>query len=458
MTDTIPFTIITPTGDRPIPFALCCQYVQRQTVLPAEWIVVDDGREGPTQVPDLPWVKYIRRQNREFPNHSLTMQMVRALQEVTTDHVIIMEDDDWYSPNYCEYMLGLLRGRDIAGIGNTVYYNVPERRYFVHDNREHSAWCNTAFHRRLFPKIQQTAQDCHRRNYPYMDLTLWRNGKGWSKRLDLSNPKITIGIKGMPGRLGTCSGHRSTDRFTQDTHTCRFLRRTIGDDVGLYTPYMRQPSKSDKCGVSVVTLVSHERMYRMNVAGTLPPDRVQLIPIRKARSAAWGLNQGIALARNDLVVCCHQDVRFSKGWIDALLSQISLLPVKDFGILGTYGISLTSHGSGHVISGSHKVLNNGKPPEECFYLDEHCLVIRKSSGLRFDEACPGFDMYGADLCLTAWERGMSCFSVKALLHHLSDNQGGSPNLKKATEWLVSKWKGKSRFKKYRTTCVGGIEL
>ena len=95
-----PYTIITPTGDRPITFALCCQYVQRQTVPPTEWIVVDDGKE-PMSVPSLPWIKYVRRQNREFPKHSLTKQMVKALQYVTTDRVVIIEDDDWYSPDYC---------------------------------------------------------------------------------------------------------------------------------------------------------------------------------------------------------------------------------------------------------------------------------------------------------------------------------------------------------------------
>ena len=62
-----PFTIITPTGDRPDAFELCCKYVQRQTIKPVEWIVIDDG-ETPTTMPDnCNYLKFIKRKNREKP-------------------------------------------------------------------------------------------------------------------------------------------------------------------------------------------------------------------------------------------------------------------------------------------------------------------------------------------------------------------------------------------------------
>lgn len=445
----IPFSVITPTGDRPIPFRMCCEFIQRQTIIPTEWIVVDDG-EAPSEVPNLPWVKYVRRKNREYPKHSLTMQMVEALKHVTTDRVIIFEDDDWYAPGYCAYMLDLLGDHDIAGIGNTVYYNVPERRYYIHDNHEHAAWCNTAFSRRAFPKMLQVAKDCHQRNYPYMDLTLWRALKGADRNLDLSNPRITLGIKGMPGRLGTCSGHRSTDRFQQDTKGASFLSQEVGADIALYQPYMLRFDRHQP--ISVVSLVNDKRAWKANVQGTLPESRVQFVPIYQPRSAALGLNHGIALAQHDLIVCCHQDVRFSRGWIDTLIEQMQKIPVQEFGVLGTYGLTKNLTGSGHILSGSKK-LRHGVPPEEAVYLDEHCLVIRKSAELWFDEQCPGFDMYGADLCLSAWKRGMPCFSVDAFLHHLSDNLGQGEGMKIAMKWFVGKWTGRSPFHHYRTTCT-----
>ena len=61
MKDTI--TLITPTGDRPLAFALCQNWMRKQTVLPFQWVVVDDGK-----IPMKPYVpmEYVRR--KPHPN------------------------------------------------------------------------------------------------------------------------------------------------------------------------------------------------------------------------------------------------------------------------------------------------------------------------------------------------------------------------------------------------------
>lgn len=462
-----PFTVITPTGDRPEAFRLCCKYVKRQTVQPTEWIVIDDGiHKTKASLPS--YAKYIRRENMNKHKHSLPPQMIEAFKHVTTDIVIIIEDDDWYASNYCEYMLSLLHGIQLAGIGQTVYYNVPERRYFQHDNNKHAAWCNTAFRTSLIPKIVKICQNCYRTGYPYIDLRCWRL-ISCLKKLDMSDPKITLGMKGLPGRLGTCSGHRNTTPFKQDTEDVPYLRSRVGDDVDLYIPFFRSVkhtanevdmiNEEKVIPISVVTLVNKPHIYDHCVRKSLKGEGMEFVPIFNPVSAAKGLNEGIRKSSHNIIVMCHQDVLFSVEWHKKMLRQLQLIGDKNFGVVGTYGINIAgTDGVGNVISG-RRMLLRGDLPALASYLDEHLLVIRRNSGLRFDESLGGFHMYGADLCLQAYMKDMSCYAINARVRHVSDNTGkNNPALAESVKWFVNKWQGRSPFKTYRTTCVMGIQL
>ena len=57
-------------------------------------------------------------------------------------------------------------------------------------------------------------------------------------------------------------------------------------------------------------------------------------------------------------------------------------------------------------------------------VDEHCMVIRRESGIRFDEKVfNGFHFYGPDLCLTAASKGLMNFGILNPLVH--DSASGS---------------------------------
>jgi len=45
------------------------------------------------------------------------------------------------------------------------------------------------------------------------------------------------------------------------------------------------------------------------------------------------------------------------------------------------------------------------------------LILRKSSGLRFDESLPHFHFYGTDICLQASKRGMKSYAISAFCIH-----------------------------------------
>lgn len=210
--------------------------------------------------------------------------------------------------------------------------------------------------------------------------------------------------------------------------------------------------------VSIITLVNDIELYDKCVRKSFGNSPVELISVMYPESAASGLNEGIDLAKNDLIVMCHQDVVFPENWIEKLQQQIALINDSNFGVLGVYGIKYDcSDGIGNVKSGNRK-LHRGNPPGLAMSLDECCLIIRKSSGLRFDESLVLFHMYGADICLTAYSKGMNCYAIDAEVCHLSNNLERTQSFLDAVEWFKNKWVGKTKFKEYRTTCCPRFAL
>ena len=64
------------------------------------------------------------------------------------------------------------------------------------------------------------------------------------------------------------------------------------------------------------------------------------------------------------------------------------------------------------------MINNPLSKPTCVQtLDEIVLIVRKSSGLRFDEALGGYHFYGADICMQASERGMRSYAIPAFCVH-----------------------------------------
>ena len=236
------FSVITPTGDRPFPFELCCHFMKRQSIYPTEWIIVDDG-SIPTQLPNLSFVKHIRRINTSLPNeHTLPLQMIEALQYVSTDKIIMFEDDDWYCADYFERMLKLFEQHPKAkliGQGRAVYYHIPYRKCFQLINVDRASFCQSAFRMELIPSILHI---CKTIQNPFIDIMLWQARKGSKyakdKYLLTDVPPMCIGIKGLPGRVcRTTIGHRGLHpKFKPDPDFSK-LREFIGNDVSLYEKF-----------------------------------------------------------------------------------------------------------------------------------------------------------------------------------------------------------------------------
>ena len=140
-------------------------------------------------------------------------------------------------------------------------------------------------------------------------------------------------------------------------------------------------------------------------------------------SAARALNSGLDGSAAPIVIFAHQDVYLPKSWLTQLIEQIDELERErpDWGVLGLYGRRLSGEEVGLVwSSGLGRVVGQGGfAPAEATTLDELVLIVRRDSGLRFDEGIPGFHFYGTDIVMQGRVRGIPSFVVDAPAIHNS---------------------------------------
>ncbi len=151
--------------------------------------------------------------------------------------------------------------------------------------------------------------------------------------------------------------------------------------------------------------------------------KIQLIIKRGYRAAALAFNEAIEEARNDIILFVHQDVYFPEDWFVSLKKSLSYFEKEkiNWGVLGCFGTRedwRKEEGYGRVYSNGWRIVGREiKKPELVQTLDEIVLVIRKSSGLRFDPTLPHFHLYGTDICMSAREKGMSSYAIPAFCIH-----------------------------------------
>lgn len=152
----------------------------------------------------------------------------------------------------------------------------------------------------------------------------------------------------------------------------------------------------------------------------LPPaDRVLIQ--RGYSSAAAAYNDAIDRAQTDIVVLTHQDVFLPVGWVADVEKALQSLAQRDpnWAVLGAWGVAADGKRSGHLYcTGSAVALGRqGLEPLAVRSLDEVLLIVRKSSGVRFDPTLPGFHMYGTDICLEAERLGFKSYAISAFFVH-----------------------------------------
>ena len=207
----------------------------------------------------------------------------------------------------------------------------------------------------------------------------------------------------------------------------------------------RDPSRIDHW--SLIVSVNNDRVLQNTLlASPVVDGSCEVITKQGFSCAGKAYNAGLAEARNEILVFAHQDVYLPQNWVENVERAVSQLAITDpnWGVLGAFGATTDSHAQlrGHCYStGLRSVL--GEPfstPIAAQSLDEMVLIVRRSSGLRFDENLPSFHLYGADICLQAKERQMNSYIIPAFCVHNANGIRYLPwDFWKAYFYLRRKW-------------------
>lgn len=177
--------------------------------------------------------------------------------------------------------------------------------------------------------------------------------------------------------------------------------------------------------VSIITASNSDEILKSSLLAS--PDLADVTEVsvqRGAQSAAAAYNRGIRETSGEVMVFVHQDVYLPAGWVGRLERALAELEQADanWGVVGLFGTERSGARQGHIYSTGLRLLLGGefKSGREVQTLDEVMLILRRASGLTFDESLPGFHLYGTDICLQAAERGMKSYAISALCVHNSN--------------------------------------
>lgn len=226
--------LITPTGARPHQIELCAQWMKNQDYKgEVLWIIIDDCEPRTTDfIKDdfrenwaikkiYPKPKWQEGQNTQGRNIAAGINEVKKHE---VESIFIIEDDDYYKSCYLSVMSEKIKGFDVAGERNTIYYNVRIQRWIENKNDVWSSLFQTVF----TPKIIPLIESCY--GEKFIDYVLFR----MAKNINLfDDGKLSIGIKGQNGRSGIGAGHGWIQHMTPDIDGVK-LKELIGEDSKYY--------------------------------------------------------------------------------------------------------------------------------------------------------------------------------------------------------------------------------
>lgn len=223
-------TLLTVTGDRQLCLDRLYYYIGRQVVKDPniQWLVVDDGIKHAT-LPDVHFLQHIKRNRIYDKCKSFIGNLREAIVNVRYNKVLILEDDDWYSPDYIQLYSQRLENFQLIGEAPARYYNVRHRCYRIWGNGTRSSFCQTAFRADLLPTVFL----CTHRGTVFVDYRLWE--KDVKSKFVFKDACHCVGIKGMPGRKGIGAGHRPNLKKYHSDKDMNELEKWIGkEDTNFY--------------------------------------------------------------------------------------------------------------------------------------------------------------------------------------------------------------------------------
>lgn len=174
-------------------------------------------------------------------------------------------------------------------------------------------------------------------------------------------------------------------------------------------------------------------------------DSTRLSILRNEPSASIAYNAGLDRTQARICVFAHQDVYLPLGWEAKLADYVSRLDAldPDWAVAGLFGIDRDGTPVGRVWStGIGREI--GVPfadPIPVQSLDELIIILNRESGLRFDEALPGFHLYATDIVQMALSSGKGAYVVDApVVHNSVPTPGLRGGFMVAYDYMRKKWR------------------
>jgi hypothetical protein len=133
-----------------------------------------------------------------------------------------------------------------------------------------------------------------------------------------------------------------------------------------------------------------------------------------APSASIAYNRGLEATTAPYLIFAHHDVYLPPGWDRMLTDRLAELNAQDpnWALFGTFGVGLDHSHIGPVWSSSLGQIVGRVPlkPAPVQSFDELLIILRRDSGIRWDDALPGWHMYGTDIVTTARAAGRTAYA------------------------------------------------
>lgn len=164
-----------------------------------------------------------------------------------------------------------------------------------------------------------------------------------------------------------------------------------------------------------------------------------------AASAAVAYNHALDATDAPVIVFAHQDVWFPPGWDDLLRTRIREVEAIDpeWALLGAFGIGLDHAFYGPVWSSSlGQIIGRvSMTPVPVQSYDEMVIILRRASGLRFDEHLEGWHMYGTDIVTQARQLNLGAWAVSLpCIHNDRFHAGLGPDYAACYRAMQRKWR------------------
>jgi len=195
----------------------------------------------------------------------------------------------------------------------------------------------------------------------------------------------------------------------------------------------------------VIAAINDENILLRDLASSSIFENNSNYLMRNYASASTAYNDGIDKSTSEIMIFAHQDIYFPDCWQNKLSEEIDKIEEvdKNWAVIGVFGINKEGEYIGHCWStGMGKIIGNDfTMPRIVCSVDELVIVIRRSSGLRFDEKLPGFHLYGTDIVQEAFAKGYNSYVINApVIHNSKPVISLRGSYTSAYSYMSDKWK------------------